>query len=135
MSSPASPELWDIDRIWEALSERFDRETVQYYRRLADSPSEGFEEAREGFRDEVAALAGKSNDINRDEAKKRLILAHLVFSLFDGLRRGETEWRALPPARGGWDQQETDLLLWAAQHGTSDDRWSNARARIFGSEA
>lgn len=129
-----SSEVWEIDRIWDSLAARFDRETVTYYRKLAESPSEGFEEAKDQFAEEVATLTGSSHDINRAAAKRRLILAHLILAVFDGLRRGETEWKPVPPSQENWEAEETALLVWAAQHGMADERLTRLRAS-FGSKA
>lgn len=126
-------DLWDTEKIWIELSERFDATTVDFYRRLAESPTEGFEEAKDHFKEEVARLSGGSPDIEGPDAKRRLVLAHLILAIFDGLRRGETEWKPMPPKKDRWDEEETSLLLWAAQHGMSDD--VPPRADTYESEA
>ena len=117
-------QLWDTDRVWSELAKQFDATTVDFYRRLAESPTEGFEEAKDHFEEEAAGLSG---DVPHPDAKRRLVLAHLILAIFDGLRRGETEWKPLPPKKERWEDEEASLLLWAAQHGLSDDRLKHVR--------
>ncbi|HVR43899.1 MAG TPA: hypothetical protein VMS56_10715 [Thermoanaerobaculia bacterium] len=116
-------ELWDIDRVWDELARRFDRETVSFYRKLAESPGEGVEEAKDEFEAELVRARASGN---RDRLRKRLLLAHLILAVFEALRRGETEWRPLPPVAPTWAEEERALLGWSAQHGTADRRYGSA---------
>lgn len=125
---------WDTDHVWAELAKRFDARTVDFYRRMAESPTEGFEQAKDHFKEEVAQLSSHVHETHRVEAKQRLVLAHLILAVFDGLRRGETEWKPMPPRNERWDEEQTALLLWAAQHGMSDDRLKRIGG-AFGSEA
>lgn len=113
---------WNTEQVWEGLASTFDREIVDRFHAMTGDLETAFREAKRTFRTDVAAMTPGDHDINRDGAKQRLILGHLVLAVLDGLRRGVTEWRPFPHLQNlTWAQKETALLLWAAQHGTSDD--------------
>lgn len=113
---------WNTEQVWDGLAATFDRNTVDHFRSRSSDIEAAFHEAKKTFRGDVAAMTPGDHDINRDGAKQRLILGHLVLAVLDGMRRGVTEWRPFPQLHNlTWAQKETALLLWAAQHGTSDD--------------
>ncbi|HEU5162246.1 MAG TPA: hypothetical protein VFV54_03780 [Thermoanaerobaculia bacterium] len=117
-SAPGTP----LDAIWTDLATRFDASVVERYRSLSKDPARAFETAHAEFRSEVAVLSRSGHDINRSDAKKLLILGHVLLAMLDGLRRGRSEWTPLPPRLTDGASEETSLLLWAAQHGASDIR-------------
>jgi hypothetical protein len=113
-----------IEHVWDDLARIFPDEKLKPYRDLCSDPNAGFEATRKSFADDVAGLATSDHDINRQSAKRRLILGHVLLAIFDALRNGRVDFVPLPRVLGQpWPVQETALLLWAAQHGTSDDRW------------
>lgn len=115
-------ERWTVEQVWDALANYFDRDTVAEYRASSTDADAAFRKAKNAFRNEIAELTPGDHDINRDGAKQRLILGHLILSILDGIKRGVSEWRPFPHLDHlNWAQRETALLLWAAQHGTSDD--------------
>ncbi len=116
---------WEIDRVWTALEEcgLFDRELVRYYSRLEHSPSEAFHLAKSGFEEQISLQSGSGHDINSRASKAPLVLAHIVLAIYSSLSRGDTSFLPFPLLKGkSWPEQETELLTWSAQHGTSDDR-------------
>lgn len=116
-----------LDAVWADLATRFDAAVVDRYRVLANDPGRAFDTARAEFRSEVAVLSREGHDINRGDAKKLLVLGHVLLAMLDGLRRGRSEWNPLPPPRDDLASEETALLLWAAQHGASDIRESRVQ--------
>ena len=116
-----------LDAIWADLATRFEAAVVDRYRALAKDPGRAFETARVEFRSEVAVLSREGHDINRSDAKKLLVLGHVLLAVLDGLRRGRSEWTPLPPPRADLASEETSLLLWSAQHGASDIRESRVQ--------
>lgn len=116
-------EQWETTRLFDELEKCFDRDLVERYRSLTVNPTKGFETTHHDFNEMVAAAATADHDINREGVKQKLILGHVLLAIFSGLSKGKTSWMALPEMKGKkWSQIETDLLLWAAQHGSSDVR-------------
>ncbi|HSN69167.1 MAG TPA: hypothetical protein VLV48_07980, partial [Thermoanaerobaculia bacterium] len=76
-----------LEAIWDDLASRFDSAAVERYRSLANDPAGAFHAARAEFRREVAVLSREGHDINRSDAKKHLLLGHILLALLDGLRR------------------------------------------------
>lgn len=113
---------WSTEQVWEGLASTFDRATVERFHSMSSDLEGAFREAKKTFRSEVGEMSPGDHDINRDGTKQRLILGHLVLAVLDAMRRGVREWRPFPHLQNlTWAQKETALLLWAAQHGTSDD--------------
>ena len=116
-------EKMSVDDVWECMAKVFDPATVNHYRDMSRTDRDkAAREAKSTFREEVADLSTSTHDINLDGAKQRLILGHLILAILDGIHRGVKEWRPFPHLQNlTWSQKETALLLWAAQHGTSDE--------------
>ena len=113
----------DLHAVFDELAKLFPEESLEGYRNLVDQPAEAFAVVKKNFAAEVADLSSERHDINRDHAKRRLILGHTLLALFDSLKHGRREWLPVPRVQGQpWAKQETALLLWSSQHGTSDDR-------------
>ncbi|MGH9458334.1 MAG: hypothetical protein ACRD2J_11930 [Thermoanaerobaculia bacterium] len=124
-----SREVWTIERVWDALAARFDPARVAAIRTVTGSPDAAFDRAHDELRREVAELSGRGGDINRNDAKRQLVFGHLVLAVLDGIRRGRTAWHPVPSPRASWADDETALLLWAAEHGVSDIRESHVQER------
>jgi hypothetical protein len=109
--------------VWDDLAIVFPEDDLNAYRELCTRPEDGFNLTKKLFAEEVALRSTSDHDINRDSAKRQLILGHVLLAIFDALRHGRSSFVPLPRVAGQpWAVQETALLLWAAQHGTSDDR-------------
>jgi hypothetical protein len=115
---------WDTARIFSELERVFEPRLVRSYAALIGDPSEGFRRVRREFSAGVSMKAPGNNDINADdEAKKTLILAHVLLAIFSALSKGSDRWTPLPELQGRrWPDVESDLLMWAAKHGSSDIR-------------
>ena len=112
-----------IEHVWDELAKIFPEENMQSFRDFCTTPDQGFAVTKTTFAADVAGLSTEIHDINRDRAKRRLILGHVLLGIYDALRHGRKDFAPVPRVLGQpWQVQETALLLWSAQHGTSDDR-------------
>lgn len=112
-----------IEEVWDCLQKFFPNEDVGTWRTREANPAEAFDAVKKQFAADVAARSPEFNDINKEGAKQRMILGHILLAVFDALKRGRKEFMPFPRvANQPWATQETALLLWAAQHGTSDGR-------------
>lgn len=117
-----------LEEVWDCLSKFFPGEDIESYRALAADPAGNFERVKKQFKSDVAAMSPDIHDINGAGTKQHMILGHLVLAIFDALKHGRTEFLPFPRvANQTWAVQETALLLWAAQHGTSDKRTMTAQ--------
>ncbi len=111
---------WSTQRVWEELAKIFDPATIETYRKLAADPRDAFQIVRENFKNEVDQLSRNQNDIQLHEAKKHLILGHLLLAVFQALGKGRSDWEPMPDVLHlPWDKQQTALLLWSSKHGSA----------------